>query len=215
MLSNWGGLHNIHGERLSQTGLDGVPSFERAAELYSEAVALLEAAGMTGDRRYGHALRGLGWTRYMLGDPVEAEKLYLKAAEEGLQGTVNSQSHTHLAFIYGTLKRPQEALEVLLKAAAADDELIAEAFAITSDRQRLEFATRCRGTLNVILSLALAWPEVISPRQAFDVVVRRKGIVVEAGVAQGRLAAMRHACRSSASVGYGTAAPSQADLGAP
>jgi tetratricopeptide (TPR) repeat protein len=136
----------------------------------------------------------------------EAAGEYAKAvsmAEQALDiyRGVYGESHPHIAFCLEGLAplrvmmgERAEALILLRRVNEIYDQLIGEIFSIGSERQRLSYLRRVYQSFDFTLSVILQhYPD--SPtavRSAFDLTLRRKGVVVEAMAAQRRSLATRH-----------------------
>jgi CHAT domain-containing protein len=90
------------------------------------------------------------------------------------------------AVLLAATGRPAAALELACQAAAIDDRMIGQVFAISSDRQRLAYLKLFQVQLELFLSLVTRHlpdsPEAIEA--AFDLVLRRKALGAEALAAQ-------------------------------
>ncbi len=96
----------------------------------------------------------------------------------------------HLGLLQAKMGNPEKALNLLHRGALLTDGIIWKVFTHTSERQRLTYLLGASGAFDLFLSLVFTYlsdsPEAVS--QAFDLVLRRKGIVLESTRRQQELA---------------------------
>lgn len=93
-----------------------------------------------------------------------------------------AQSMFNLGMLYKEMGRTDEALPLLKEQFEGEDRLLANVLSVTSENERLAYAAKLRDNLNILLMQMIDWkdrPDAI--RIAFEAVLRRKGIVAEAG----------------------------------
>jgi CHAT domain-containing protein/Flp pilus assembly protein TadD len=117
-----------------------------------------------------HYLRALGTYRWTLGE-----------AHPDIAIALNN-----LALLFAATGNTSQALDLMLEAAAVVDQLVGEIFSIASERRRLAYVEQIKWHVDSFLSLMV---ESQSPSQpminaCMDLVLKRKGIVIEALAAQ-------------------------------
>jgi CHAT domain-containing protein/tetratricopeptide (TPR) repeat protein len=173
--------------------LSSIGLVHREAGRFTEALGELEHAleiCRTVDRPDPRVLADivntLGECLHATGEYDRAEALYREAIE--LFRTLDYQSPLEISCLYNladlcaATRRPVEALDVAEEAEAAYDRLTEAVFATTSEQQRLEHLNRVSANRSVFLSIGLRQPTRDAPvvRRLFDLVLRRKGIVIDA-----------------------------------
>lgn len=120
---------------------------------------------------------------------AEAESLQKDANERyeklGVPASL-ARGLINLGKLYAETDRPAEALDAFLRAAELDDRTIGEVFAFASERHRLEYVSSILENLYGVVSLVVEHlpSSVDAVRGAFDLVLRRKAIGLEALAAQ-------------------------------
>ncbi|MGD2113615.1 MAG: CHAT domain-containing protein [Acidobacteriota bacterium] len=160
---------------------------DRAEELLSRALEVHREAH--GERHPSVAtdLTNLAGLRVLRGEHRSAEPLLRRAVaiDRELLGDLHPDSITglgNLASLEAALGRPEEALGRMREVAERDARLIEQVFSVSSERRRSDLVDILREHLEALLSLVVRHlndsPEAV--RLAFELVVRRKGLELEA-----------------------------------
>ncbi len=137
-------------------------------------------------------LTNLAGLHVLRGEHASAEPLLRRAVEidQQLLGDLHPDLLTglsNLAWSLAALGRPQESLEWMRLVVERDTRLINRVFSVSSERRRSDFVDEIRENLEGFLSLVLhhlcGSPEAV--RLGFELVLRRKGLELEA-LAAGR-----------------------------
>lgn len=180
------------------TGLDNLAELCRATRryaeaepLYRQALAIREAAPVPNPAAVASVRNNLGCLYDDLGRHAEAERFYRASLD--IRVAILGESHPHtaitlqnLACVLAVRGESSAALDLVRRAARADDITIGLVFSASSERQKLDFMALLAGKLDGYLSLVLERfresPAVV--RETLDLVFRRKGLVEEAVAAQ-------------------------------
>jgi CHAT domain-containing protein/tetratricopeptide (TPR) repeat protein len=135
-------------------------------------------------------LNNLAVHRHDVGDRRGAEGLLREALElrRRTLGEVHPRVGLTLVNLAGAVaaERPGEALSLLMEAAAIQDQLIGQVFAVGSERHRMAHLEQLQAALAILLSLVLRFlsQDREAVGAALDLVLRRKAIAAEALAAQ-------------------------------
>ncbi len=92
-----------------------------------------------------------------------------------------AQSLFNLGMFLEETGRLDEAIPLLREQFQAEDRLLANVFAVTSENERLSYAVKLRQQLNIVLMKLLSWGDRTDGiALCFEAVLHRKGIVAEA-----------------------------------
>lgn len=160
---------------------------EEAEELFREAEGINARVFGEGHPRSAVIVNGRAQSRLVAGDLAGAAGL-LEAAERlvkeklGLGHPNRLAILRNLAFVYAISGRLDDALTLLEEFLEQETRLLAEVFAVGSDRQRMVWVRSAAGTQSLLLSVALAIQDRHPERTAVaaDWVLRRKGLTADA-----------------------------------
>jgi CHAT domain-containing protein/tetratricopeptide (TPR) repeat protein len=163
--------------------------YPRATKTSREALELLVETVGVHHPDYATGLNNLAWCLSKQGAYAEAERLFRKVvrARRHLLGDAHpdyASAVENLAWVTAATGRRRLALRQLWNASTIRDHTVDEVFAIGSDRQRGLHAAALRRELNLFVSLAREVDTPLVRRQALELVWRRKGIVLQAGMEQ-------------------------------
>jgi CHAT domain-containing protein/Tfp pilus assembly protein PilF len=161
--------------------------YAEAEDGYRRAAAILRQALGENSLAYGTTLSNLAPVYQAQGKYAEAEAIY-QQVHEIVCGTLGEDHPEYAAWLsnravlLAAMDRPAAALELACQAAAIDDRMIGQVFAISSDRQRLAYLQLFQVQLEQFLSLVSRHlPDSPAAVQAaFDLVLRRKALGAEA-----------------------------------
>jgi len=140
---------------------------------------------------YATSLNNLAMLYHAMGRYTDAEPLCTKAME--IWREVRGEDHpsyatilSNLARLYAATGRADEALKLMEEAAAVDDRMISQVFAISSESQKMAYLRMIGWHTDAFLSLIYVYlphaPEAM--RSAMDLALRRKALVTEAMATQ-------------------------------
>src|SRR5262249_10244377 len=142
---------------------------------------------------YARALRLLAKIRVDTGDIEAAESALkqlvdLRLAASGERHPSYNACRIDLAHLYAITGRGAETVSLLEKAAATDDKVICNVFAMCTESLRTAYLELIRGNWEAYLSLILGRLSSLAgvARLALDFVLKRKAIGVEMASLQGR-----------------------------
>jgi len=162
----------------------------RAETALRESLELRRLFG-EGSPFYAVGLQNLAQWHQDQGDYVRSEQMLIQAIQimRSTLGEYNPSTAagmTSLAEVHAATGRIGEALALMDQVCALFDFSIGNVFSFGSDRQRLEYLKTVKGDLDRYLSLVSAHrsnsPEAV--HKAFDLLLRRKALTVEALAAQ-------------------------------
>jgi CHAT domain-containing protein/Flp pilus assembly protein TadD len=137
------------------------------------------------------SLNNLAEIYFFQGRYKEAEEKYIAALSlrERLLGSEHPQvarSLNNLATILTARKRPEESLSYRIQAGLINDKLINQAFAFSSENDRLAILAKLRNNLDLFLSLVYQYLSHSKPaiQQALDFVLKRKALSASVLAAQ-------------------------------
>lgn len=162
---------------------------------YDEARDLLTAVQRLSQRAWGRdhlgALEGLGGIARETARLGEAEALFTRVLEgvrraHGAAHLTSTRELQNLALVQAAAGKPEQALALLLEAAGVHDRLLVEAFRIGSEAHRMQFLNLVQNHLRLLLSLVVGQLQAdrSAVAAAFDLLLRRKGLGLEALGAQ-------------------------------
>jgi tetratricopeptide (TPR) repeat protein/CHAT domain-containing protein len=178
--------------------LNALASLHQRAGLHDVAVHLLENAATaiaarsgTETLEYATIQQNLANVHATMGDHEAADRIYREAIAR-LRAVLGNTHPTVATALLNLAKscaargREVEALQLVRDVSAIHDQTMAQVLAIASERQRLSYLDMLRGTQALLLSLPLRFPSLgmDAVTTAFDLVLRRKAIGVEALAAQ-------------------------------
>lgn len=180
------------GETLNNLGaiLYSAGQYEEAYEAFNGAYQIREAALGETHPDVGQSLMNAASALQALGNHQDALAI-ASAAQWQLQESLGSlHPNVALALIVQAESlaangQTDSALSSVLEAAAVQDAVVDQVFAIASESERLMVAERLRGTMEAALWLVLqdqSPSDVVD--QVFDLVLRRKGLVTEFAASQ-------------------------------
>ncbi|MGY3388738.1 CHAT domain-containing protein [Bradyrhizobium sp. USDA 3311] len=190
LLMNFGNLYEVMGGQAAMRHEPGEPFYAEAEQHYRRAMQILEGSRETNSRAWSQALRSLGWISYVRGDAEAAIAYYDQAMPKGAHvdsaySAVDLKTQENLATFLAVVGRTADAMQLMLEGADRDDRILRHAFSLTSERQRIAIADRCRAELYGFLSLLVRDPSLPGgAARGLEMVLRRKGIVTEAGLLQ-------------------------------
>lgn len=162
-----------------------------AEPLYRQAVSIWRTSLGAGHPHVATGLHNLAGLYRQLGVASKAEPL-LRQAVEICRHALGESHPEYVQSLYGLggvcacLHRESEALDLMGRAAESEDQVIGNVSAIASESQRAAYLASIQGNLDGSLSLIQQYlptsPEAV--RQAFDLVLRRKALGMEALAAQ-------------------------------
>jgi tetratricopeptide (TPR) repeat protein len=164
--------------------------YAAAEPLHRQAVELARGGGEN-QTTFVLALHGLAMWHYKTGDRAAAEPLLRQTLEAGRAALGFDHPHvatflSNLAALTAASDRHEDALQLLLQAAAIHEHTLGQVFAIGSERQRASFCWSIQGHLDAVLSLVAQHlaqaPAAVAA--ALDLVLRRKALGFEALAAQ-------------------------------
>ncbi len=165
-------------------------NYAEAESLYRQSLEIHRRSAGEKSRDYALSLNSLAAFYTMRRDFGRAEPLYRQAlgiqraifGEDFLYHPTVAQVMKNLALLYAATSRTPEAFTMMEQVITIDDQLIGQIFSLSSDYQRLRYATMAQRNLALFLSLILQYDarSQIHVRAAFEAVLRRKAIDAEA-----------------------------------
>lgn len=162
-------------------------NFDEAEPLYHQARQIWEKSGGDKHPDFARALFHLAELYHLQGKFDQAKNLYQWAGQ--IQEATLGESHpevaqtlNHLAALYPLLGFVPLALQTVQKAAASYDQLLGLVFSVGSERQRLLYWQTSNQNFDAFLSLLVRHfaGSAEAVRSAFDMILRRKALGVEA-----------------------------------
>jgi CHAT domain-containing protein len=199
-LARYGPLHpNVAGNHLNWAGvlIKIEDDWQGAEREVRRALEISERACPHQTIKIAHILTDL--SGYIAAQGQDRLGEALEYAEQALEILKRELGETHpdcseVLYLIGLLQakmgNPEKALHLLHQGALLTDGIIWKVFTNASERQRLTYLLGANGAFDLFLSLVLTdlpdSSEAVS--QAFDLVLRRKGIVLESTTRQQELA---------------------------
>lgn len=161
--------------------------YRRAEQLYRRAIGILEHALGKNHPYLAHSLNNLGRLYYHQRNYAGAEQLLERALEiqknslgskhPGVASTLND-----LAFLNAAIGRYEKANDLKQEANRIDQDLIEQVMSFTSEDQKFRFLATRRSDLHASLSLINQYlrGRNSARKQALDLWLKRKGIILEA-----------------------------------
>lgn len=161
--------------------------YERAEKLMRRALEIQKNQIGEWDPRYALTLSNLGNLLRLTGCFAEAaacfrEAMEIRRLEFGPDHISVANSEIRLALSLAAIGQQKEALEAIKDVLRIDDLLIADVSAISSQHQLFQLLKQQRLNLSVALTLVYQFfrEEPDSVRNAYEIVLRRKGLSAEA-----------------------------------
>lgn len=180
--------HTLLGSVLNNLAMahSAMNNYEQARVCYHQALEIWRSFPEGIHPSAAYTLLNLGVLYHATGDDTQAEAHYQQAI-----GTIHATlGDTHpllgvtlsnLAVVYAETNRPEEALAHMQEAAWIEDQMIGQAFLISSENRRMAHLSTIRGHLDGLLSFMLHRFSLASIVQiTFDVILKRKAIAAEA-----------------------------------
>lgn len=158
-----------------------------AQSLYEKALEIRRSVLGSDNPKVAVSLSNLGRVFRLRGDYAAAEPLYRQAYKIqrislGEEHPAFVQTLNNLALVLAATGREKDAMELAQRAVGIEDSMIELIFSIGSERQRKMYLRAIGENFNMFLSLVLQYfresPAAI--REIFDLVLRRKAVMVEA-----------------------------------
>ncbi len=161
--------------------------YNQARPLYERALAIREKVFGSEHPDVANSLIGLAGLHYAAGELTQAEALYKKALAilTGVLGPDHplvGRAKNNLAVIYAAAGDFEKAFALMTESQKIDKNLIDQVMGFTSENQKMSFLLTKKQELDAYLSLAVQYlkQDPLVRRQAFDVWLRRKGVILEA-----------------------------------
>ncbi|MCM3872313.1 MAG: tetratricopeptide repeat protein [Pyrinomonadaceae bacterium] len=165
-----------------------------AQSLYEQALKIRRTVLGSDNPEVAVSFCDLARAHRRMGDYAAAEPLYRQAYQIqrislGEEHPAFVQTLNSLAVVLAATGREKDAMELAQRALGIEDSMIELIFSIGSERQRKMYITAIEDNFNMFLSLVLQYfkGSAAAIREIFDLVLRRKAIMVEALAAQREL----------------------------
>ncbi len=191
-----GNTHRTYATKLNNLGVlyKEMGDLARAESLYQEALDITKR--VLGEQHPDHArsLNNLGLLYKEMGEYARAEVLYQEALDitKRVLGDIHptyAASLNNSALLKINNGDHEAGRGLLMQAVATAVQNISIVFAIASDRQRMAYLRLIQGRFDIFLSLIVQSFASSAPTRgdAFDAVIRRKGLATQALALQGQL----------------------------
>ncbi len=188
-LRNLAGLLEEIGTRTTSPEAPAEPLYAQASALLADARAILEGLGEARTAVYDRVLFGQAFLAAARGAYDQAEHLYGQAIALADQLGIDAlpfetKSLQDLSMVYAATGRPGEAFDQLFEGMRRSTRGFEQAFTVSTEAARLDFADRWRGELHALVSLASRHLRASAPHRAraLAMVLARKSIVADAAL---------------------------------
>jgi CHAT domain-containing protein len=169
----------------------GMRRYEEAETILLEALRIRQKFLVTEHPDIALSLNNIANLYFSQGRYQEAEEKYVEVLSIRKRFLGDShpniaRSLNNLATVFTASNRPEEALSYRVQASLINDKIISQAFAFSSENDRIAFLQRIRANFDLFLSLVCTYlPNSTTAKQeALDFVLKRKALTASALAAQ-------------------------------